>query len=87
MFSLLAQPLSNSHPIHSEVLREIDFGHAFGVRRDSYTGSEVHRLREGGACIGQVPGGFFDFVHVYDYTFGVYRRQQSSCIEVNNNGV
>lgn len=32
---LLAQPLSNGHPIHSEVLREIDFSHTFGVRRDS----------------------------------------------------
>ena len=65
------------------MLREIDFGHTFGVRRDSDTGGEIHRFREGGACIGQVPGGFFDFVHVYDYTCRVYRSQQSSCIEVN----
>ena len=65
------------------MLCKVDFGHTFGVRRDSDSGSGIHRSREGGAGIGQVPGGFFNIVHVCDYTRYVYSGQQYACIDVD----
>jgi hypothetical protein len=74
--ALLAQPLSDGHAIHAEVLSEIDLGDAFGVSRDSDTRREIHCIREASACVGQIAGSFFQFVHVYNYTQCVYSSQQ-----------
>lgn len=74
--SLLAQPLSYGHPIHTEVLCEIDFGHTVGVSRDGDIGRRTHCFREAGARVGQIAGSSFQFVHVYDYTRHVYSSQQ-----------